>query len=87
MRGTAFPWGQDFLRLAHAQAIAEGGKGPRVGSNTRTADDGERVRFIAIGGVEGNAACPERLYDVEVVELIGNRKCDDGEVGERPLGL
>jgi hypothetical protein len=40
--------------------------------------------LVTLGGMKRDAACPEHLYHVEVVELIGNGEGKYGEVREWP---
>ena len=79
--------GQNRLGFTDAESSRRKAPAAGVGGNAGPPGDNQGVGLIAVGGKEGNAGGFKDLDDVEVVQLVGNRESQDGEIGQRPSRL
>jgi hypothetical protein len=45
------------------------------------------MALVAFGGICWYPAGFQYLYNVEIIELVGHGKSDNGEIGKRSLGF
>ena len=77
----------EHLAIAQGHRVADGRQGQRVGRGSRAAGDDQRMPIVALLRQRRDAGRPEHRHQVEVIQLIGNREGQDGEVGQGTLGL
>ena len=76
----------ELLRIPHNEGVEKRRYGFRV-DRAGSSGDHERKNFRAVLAFQGHAPEIKKVQNVGVTHLVGKRKADHVEIGERPSGL